>query len=175
MCLLNTVEENDATGVVKAAYDEIKGMFGTVPAGLKMWSLLPDGLQHHWEGIKTSFVKDMETQKFETVLRYLVSEAKECEYCLGFNAGMLINNFGMTQDELIAMVKDPSTAPLDEKHKSILLFALKVANEPKAINSADIDELRALNMSDKAIFELSYMTSYLVMSDALLTAFKVQD
>ena len=58
MCLLTIVEENDATGVVKATYDEIKGMFGTVPSGLKMWSLLPDGLQHHWEGIKTSFVKD---------------------------------------------------------------------------------------------------------------------
>jgi len=87
----------------------------------------------------------------------------------------LRHNFGMTQDELILMIKDPSTAPLDEKHKSLLLFALKVANEPTTINSADIDELRALNISDKAIFELSYMTSYLVMSDALLTAFKVQD
>ncbi|MDD5212031.1 MAG: hypothetical protein PHV62_06415 [Sulfuricurvum sp.] len=175
MCLLNIVEENDATGVVKAMYDEIKGMFGTVPAGLKMWSLLPDGLQHHWEVIKTSFAKDMETQKFETVLRYLVSEAKACEYCLGFNAGMLINNFGMTHDEVILMAKEPKTAPLNDTQKTMLLFALKVANEPNEVNSDDIEALRAQGMSDKAIFELAHQTTHLVMADALLSVFKVQD
>lgn len=175
MCLLNTVDENSATGVVQEVYSEAKGMFGSVPAGLKMWSLMPEGLQHHWEAIKTSFAQDIETQKFETVLRYLISEAKGCEYCLGFNAGLLINNFGMTHDELILMAKNPETAPISDAQKTLLLFALKIANEPTAVNSADIDKLRAMNMSEKAIFELSYMTSYLVMADALLTAFKVQD
>jgi len=175
MCLLNTVEENDATGVVKVTYDEIRGVFGAVPAGLKMWSFMPDGLQHHWEAIKTSFAKDIETQKFETVLRYLISEAKECEYCLDFNAGMLINNFGMTQDDLSRIVKDPQSSLLSEMQKTLLMFALKVANQPKEVSGVDIEALRALNMSDKEIFELAYQTTHLVMADALLTAFKVQD
>ena len=173
MSLLHTVEENVATGVVKEVYDELKGMFGTVPDGLKLWSLKPEALQHHWEEIKEGFAKDAEAQKFDAVVRYLVSEAEECEYCVGFNGGLLINMFGMTQDELALMIKEPQTAPLGEKQKALLLFALKVVKQTKDVNSEDIAKLKALDISDKEIFDIAYTATSLVMGDMLMNVFKV--
>ena len=175
MSLLNTVEENDATGVVKEVYDEMRNMFGAVPAGLKLWSLKPEALQHHWEEIKKGFAQDSQTQKFNAIMRYLISEVEGCEYCVGFNGGLLINMFGMTQDELALMIKEPQTAPLEEKHKALLLFALKVVKHANDINSEDIQKLKALGISDKEIFDMAFSATSLVMSDALLNVFKVQD
>lgn len=175
MSLLNTVEENVTTGVVNQVYDEIKTMFGGVPAGLKLWSFNPEALKGHWEEIKKSLASDIETQKFDTILRYIISEAQGCEYCVGFNAGMLINMFGMTQDELFSIVKEPSTAPLNDKHKALLLFALKVVGNSKEVNAEDIEKLKRLGITEKEIFDVAYSATHLVMSDTLLNTFKVQD
>lgn len=175
MCLLNIVDENNANGMIREVYNEIKSVFGVVPAGFKMWSLEIDALQYQWEEVKKGLSQDAETQKFNAIMRYLISEVEACKYCIGFNAGLLINVFGMTQDELDIIVKEPKSAPLSDIHKTHLLFALKVVNEPENINSADIDKLRALNMSDQAIFQLAHKSAQLAMNDMLLTAFKVQD
>jgi uncharacterized peroxidase-related enzyme len=174
MGLLHVMEENVATGVVKEVYDEIKTAFGTVPAGLKLWSFNPEAFKAHWEDIKKSISNDVETQKFDTILRYIISEAEGCEYCVGFNAGLLINMFGMTQDELLAIVKEPSSAPLSNKHKALLLFALKVVGASKDVSAEDIESLKALGVTEKEIFDIAYTATHLVMSDTLLNAFKVQ-
>jgi alkylhydroperoxidase family enzyme len=173
MSLLNAVEENVATGVVKEVYDEVKTMFGSVPEGLKLWSLNPETLQHHWEEIKKNLAKDVETQKFDTILRYLVSEIEGCEFCVGFNAGLLLNMFGMTQDELATMTKEPKMAPLGEKQTALLLFALKVVRQSKEVNVEDIEHLKAFDITEKEIFDVAYLATNLLVSDMLLNAFKV--
>jgi uncharacterized peroxidase-related enzyme len=175
MSLLNAVEEDVATGIVKEVYDEIKAAFGTVPAALKLWSFNPEALKVYWEDIKKSMSSDVETQKFDTILRYLISEVEACEYCIGFNAGMLINMFGMTQDELLAMVADPSSAPLNEKDKALLVFALKVVRASKDVSAEDIEKLKALDITETEIFTIAQKSTQMVMSDTLLNAFKVQD
>lgn len=175
MCLLNLVEENVATGVVKEVYDEVKMMFGSVPEGLKSWSLNPEALKHHWEEIKKSLAKDVETQKFDTILRYLVSEIEGCEFCVGFNGGLLLNMFGMTQDGLVTMVKEPTMAPLSEKHIALLLFALKVVRQSKEVSAEDIEHLKALGITENEIFDVAHTATNLLVSDMLLNAFKVQD
>ncbi|MDD5161098.1 MAG: hypothetical protein PHI47_13690 [Sulfuricurvum sp.] len=172
MGLLNTVDENTATGVLKEVYTEIKSMFGEVPDGLKMWSFNPEALQSYWSDIKKGFAKDSETQKFETILRYIIAEAEACETCIGFNAGMLINMFGMTQDELLLITKEPTLAPLNDNHKALLLFALKVVRQSKEVSSEDIENLKALGISETEIFDIAYTVTHMVMSDTLLNAFK---
>ncbi|KFN39324.1 MAG: hypothetical protein JU82_07595 [Sulfuricurvum sp. MLSB] len=175
MCLLNIVDENNAMGAVQITYREIKSVFGVIPTGFKLWSIEPDMLQHHWEDVKQSLSQDAEMQKFNAIMRYLISEIEGCDYCVGFNSGLLINVFGMTQEELFNMAREPQSAPLSDIQKAHLLFALKVVNEPKNINSSDVDKLRALNMSDQEIFQLAHKSAKLAMTDMLLTAFKVQD
>jgi uncharacterized peroxidase-related enzyme len=173
MSLLHAVEENSATGVVKEVYDEVRMMFGSVPEGLKLWSLNPETLQHHWEEIKKSLAKDVETQKFDTILRYLVSEIEGCEFCVGFNGGLLLNMFGMTQDGLATMVEEPQTAPLSEKQKGLLLFALKVVKESKKVSAEDIEQLKELGITENEIFDVAHSATNLLVSDMLLNAFKV--
>ena len=173
MSLLHAVEENVAIGIVKEVYDEVKMMFGSVPEGLKLWSLNPEALQHHWEEIKKSLAKDVETQKFDTILRYLVSEIEGCEFCVGFNGGLLLNMFGMTQDELVTMAKEPKMAPLSEKQIALLLFALKVVRQSKEVSAEDIEHLKVLGITENEIFDVAHSATNLLVSDILLNAFKV--
>ncbi len=175
MSLLHVMEENVATGTVKEVYDEIKSVFGTVPTGLKLWSFNPEALKVHWEDIKKSMANDVETQKFDAIMRYLISEAEACEYCIGFNAGLLINMFGMTQEELLVTLKDPSVAPLNDKHKALLLFALKVVKTSKEVSAEDIEKLKALGISEQEIFNIAYTATHMVMSDTLLNTFKIKN
>jgi len=172
--LINYTSVEQTKDEVKAVYAEIKAAFGIVPEPIKGLSLNPAMLRNTWEMYKIMGSNKAFSPKTTTMMRYLVAEANHCEYCVGFNKGMMLNIFKMSEDEINALQKDPSTAKLDKKQKAILLFMLKSTSHPSDVNKADIDALKKLGWSEKDIMEGVKQATEMVATSLFIDTFKIQ-
>ena len=172
--LLSFVESKDATGDVKAVYDEITAAWGFVPVVIKQYSVNPKLLRTQWELYRELMSNKNFDPKMQAMMRMLVSEKTDCKYCVGLNKGMLLNMFKLPMDEINALAKDPSTAKLDDKQKAMLLFMLKVANTPHDTTAGEIASLKKLGWSDKDIFEGVKSAANMVSGAIVIDALKIQ-
>jgi len=172
--LISYTSTKDAKNDIKAVYDEIKTAFGIVPEPIKGLSLNPAMLRNTWEMYKIMGSNQNFSPKTTTMMRYLVAEANHCEYCVGFNKGMMLNVFKMSEDEINALQKDPSSAKLDNKQKAMLLFMLKSTSHPEEVNQTDIDALKTLGWSEKDIMEGVKQATEMVATSLFIDTFKIQ-
>ena len=174
MSLLSIPTVEDSTGEVKEIFDEIQAAFGMVPNGIRSWSASPALLRNQWESIKVRLSKDQENQKLHAMIRYLASDEHGCTYCVGFNGGMLMNFYGVTQDQLVELQKNPASASLDEKNKALLLFAMQSIKDADSITAEEIALLKDLGISEEEIFETVHAASHMFVVNTLFKTFKVQ-
>ncbi len=171
--LINVVEPSDAGGDVAAVYGEMQAAWEMIPNPMKLYGTIPALLRHRWEGFKVMAEYEAISPMFLTFLRMLVSQAHDCDYCIGLNEGMLIGMFGLPAEQVMATKANPEDAPLDDKDKALLLFALKASTAPMTTSKEDMAALRALGWSDADIFFAVNYAADMVASDILINAFQV--
>ncbi|MEN8180435.1 MAG: carboxymuconolactone decarboxylase family protein [Pseudomonadota bacterium] len=174
MPLINTIEPENAQGAVAEIYQEINEMFGFVPNAIKLDSINPEHMSRHWNAIKESVQHPSLSQKLFTIIRLMISEAQHCEYCIGLNAGMLIQMHGVSQEQIAEIGRDPAQAPLDEKEKALLLFVVKTVNDSNGTTAAEIEDLKAKGCSEREIFDTLAHGAQQAAGDIMLNAFKVE-
>ena len=174
MSLLKLETVESARGEVKEIFNEVESMFGSVTEGLSLWALNPKALKFQWDSIKEQMNNDVDTQKMYTLIRYIVSEKNHCSYCIGLNGSMLINMYGMSEDELKELGNDTSIAKLTPKNQKLLEFALQSINEPKFIEKKDIELLYSLGLNDSEIFNLVLTASMMLVVNTLFDTFDVK-
>lgn len=65
------------------------------------------------------------------------------------------------EDELVAALADDwRTATLSEQERAMLEYAEKLALTPAQITQADVDSLRAVGFTDRAISDIVQVVSY---------------
>lgn len=172
--LISYVSEADAKDDVKAVYAEIKSIWGMVPEPIKGLSLNPKMLRNTWEMYKIMGENKGFSEKLGAMMRMLVAEKNNCEFCVGFNKGMLMGMLKVPEDEILALQKDPTTAKLPEKDKAMLLLMLKSTSTPHDVNKADIDELKKLGWSETDIMEGVNQATHMVATSLFIDTFKIQ-
>ncbi len=172
--LLNTVAPEKAEGAVKKVFDHVTELWGGVPNAMKLHSVSPFLLEKQMDYISHFMAHSTMSSKLSTLIRLLVSTDSDCDYCISLNAGMLIQE-GMSAEEVEAVKKDPSIAPLEENELALLLHVLKATHTPKTIRKEDIAKLRALKFSDQDIFEAVHYGANMVMVDILFDSFQVEN
>ncbi len=174
MSLLQVATMQEAQGEVKEIFNEVEKAFGAVTEGLSLWALNPEALKFQWNSIKEQMDNDTDTQKMYTLIRYIISEKNRCMYCIGLNGGMLINMYGMSEEELKEVANNLSVAKLTPKNEKLLAFALRSINEPQSIKQQDIKELHTLGLNDKEIFYLVLTASMMLVVNTLFDTFDVE-
>jgi hypothetical protein len=174
MSLITTIDAGQAEGSVARIYNEVREMFGYVPNGLKLDSIDPERMQQHWSGILATLNHPTLSQVFFTCLRYLIAEAGRCQYCIGINAGMLINMHAVPQEVVNRMVTEPASAPLDEKETALLLFALRMVKDSNSSSWEDMEALKRVGCSEREIYDAVSNAAQMVAGDMVLNVFKVQ-
>jgi len=174
MSLLKTIDPESAQGVVAQIYNEIKELFGFVPNAIRMDSINPEHMARHWAGIRQVLDHPTLSQQLFTTIRLLVSETQRCEYCIGLNAGLLMQMHGLTQEQIAGIVADPASAPLDAKEKALLLFTLRAIEDSNATRAEDIEELRQAGAGEREIYDALAHGCQQVAGDIMLNAFKVE-
>ncbi len=67
----------------------------------------------------------------------------------------------LKDDELLRAVEDDwQRAPLSEKRLAMLAYAVKLTNDPGAMESGDVDALREVGFSDRDILDIAEVVGY---------------
>ncbi|MBF0565771.1 MAG: hypothetical protein HQK89_11050 [Nitrospirae bacterium] len=172
MSILKTISPEEATGKVAEIYSTFKGMLGTVPQAIQLYSVSPAMMESHFSNIGYYMKHPSLNMALLAFIRMLISVEGNCKYCVDFNKGMLMQG-GLNAEVLDASIKDPQNAPLPEKEKALLLFVLKAAKNPHSVEVADVEALRKLGWSDSDIFDATHHGANMVAGDIMLDAFKV--
>jgi uncharacterized peroxidase-related enzyme len=99
-----------------------------------------------------------------------VSKLNACQYCLGDHTAVAV--LGMGDDKLVAAVLENwRTALVNEKVRSMLGFLEKLTLAPADVGTADVEPLRAVGLSDRAIEEAIYICFLFSVMDRLADAF----
>lgn len=175
MSVIETVVPEKATGELAEVYAQIGQVLGRVPNGLRMYSQSPVLLAEYWRQLGYYMQHPTLPQALLATIRLLVSEANHCEYCIDMNAGMLINLFGLTPDQVAALRRDPEAAPFSAKDKALLRLVLKTVVKRQAATRAEIDGLTALGWSQADVLDAVAHGARSIGGDVLLNAFGVEN
>lgn len=88
----------------------------------------------------------------ETIAAY-VSRRNECVYCCESHAAAARAHLGETADTVDEVLADLSCAHIDERMRSLLMIAGKVAEGGLSVGAEDIERARAAGADDVAIHD----------------------
>ncbi|HEY6095139.1 MAG TPA: hypothetical protein VIU93_09340 [Gallionellaceae bacterium] len=175
MSLIATVAPEQASGTVAELYEQIHRMMGRIPNAFRLSSASPELLGQHWHSIRYYMQHPTLSFPLLAMIRMLVSQHNDCEYCVNMNEGMLMHVAGLTPEQLAAAKRDPAQAPLPGKEKAMLQLVLKATSEPKQVQKSDLDQLRALGWSDGDILDAVSHGARNVAADIVFNAFKIEN
>jgi uncharacterized peroxidase-related enzyme len=81
------------------------------------------------------------------------SEVRGCQYCVGTHSRHLVQEVGLSREQVKRIRSGGGDNDLTEKQKALITFARRVAEDPKRIGEKDINELRELGLDDAQIVE----------------------
>lgn len=175
MTLVATIKPQDATGKVAEIYGQMQQAIGRVPNAFQLYSTSPAVLENQWANTGYYFQHATLGLPLLASIRMLVSQANDCEYCIGFNEALLIQRAGFTPEQTAAIKRNPADAPLPDKDKAMLLFVLKATRTPKEVTSADVNALRQIGWSDRDILDAVNHGARNVAVDILFNTFKIEN
>lgn len=59
-----------------------------------------------------------------------------------------------------SLERDPANAPLDERSRALVDYALKLTRRPEKVTSEDLEPLRAAGLTDAGIHDAAAVTAY---------------
>jgi uncharacterized peroxidase-related enzyme len=175
MSIVTTVAPEQASGKVAELYGKIRQVMGRVPNAFQMYSASPALMEQQWHQVEYFMQHPSLSPTLLAMIRMLVSQHNDCQYCVGFNESLLINRVGLSPEQVAATKLNPADAPLPEKDQAMLQFVLKATNTPKAIDKAGMDQLRAMGWSDGDILDAVYHGARNVGVDIVFNAFKIDN
>ncbi len=153
MSYLKTVAPEDATGQVAEVYKPVLDMVGMVPAPLQLMSASPNLLTLQKAVLDYYATHPALTQGLLALIRLLVSEELQYDYCISLNSNFLKMMGIANDDQLAAVMADPNLAPMEEKEKALLALVLKACAKPEEVQEADVQNLRDLGWQDSDILD----------------------
>ena len=175
MPIIQTVTSEQATGKVAEIYRQMEQAFGHVPNAMQMWSSSPTILEQQWQSIGYYMNHAALSFPLLTMVRMLVSQENHCDYCVGFNAAMLINQCGLTPEQVNLTKQNPEQAPLNDKDKAMLLLVLKAVSTPNAVGADDLQKLRSLGWSDGDMLDAVMHGARNMAADVIFNTFKIEN
>ena len=105
MPLTRYVEEDEATGKVKAIYEEIKAARGlaAVPNFWKTIALSPDYLEATWNNMKAVMKPGKLDRTTKEIIAVAVSATNNCDYCLHSHTDAL-RGMGLDDEALVELM-----------------------------------------------------------------------
>ena len=146
------VEQNRKPGTYRNLIEATKANHPEYP---KIWDLFAFG--QDFTSFLARFTNGVlrDPASISPGLRELVaaytSKLNHCPFCTKAHAAAAAELLG--SEELLAQVlKDPETAPIEDRVKLLLRFVEKITRDSAAISADDMEPLRAAGWDDEAIF-----------------------
>jgi uncharacterized peroxidase-related enzyme len=151
MMFIETVPEDQAPPAVAQMYDADRTAAGTVPNYTRAFSHRPD-VYAAWKQLGAALRANMDARRYE-LATLAAARRLRSSYC-SLAHGTILAEQHLTPAELDALVDADAPAAFDEADLAVMRVADQVAADATQVTQADIDELRALGLTDAEIFDV---------------------
>lgn len=173
MPLIQTIPPSKATGELAKLYTIIEAMGRAVENNAQLFSISPELLRQQMDFIKFYMNHPTLSMPLLAAIRIMVSSGEECQFCIDYNTGMLINLAGWSFEQISAMRNDPNAANLPEREIAMLNLAIKAIRNAHGITANDLDTLREMGWSDSDILEVVHHATRMLSTDIIFNTFKI--
>jgi len=160
MSWIDEIDVSDADEKLGAIYAELIKKRGKVSNILKVHSLNPEALGDHLDMYMTLMFGSSGLSRPEReAIAVVVSATNECAYCVSHHAEAL-RRYVDDEETLDMLTSADGLEALEPRLSNIVRYAEKLTSAPSAMTESDLGELRAVELSDKDILDLSLITAY---------------
>lgn len=158
MTWLHVPPEADLPAEVQELFAAPREKLGFVPNVLRLFALRPTHLLR-WNGHYEELMKgDSGLSRAEReMIAVVVSVANRCTYCIAAHSAALRK---LTKDPALAdaIAADHTTAPLPDRDRALLDYALKLTVRPAEMSEDDVAALRAAGWTDEDVIDIAEIT-----------------
>jgi uncharacterized peroxidase-related enzyme len=151
MPFITAVSDDEATGAVAAMYEADRRVSGHLPNFSTAFSLRPDAYAA-WRQLNRAIKTNMDPRRYELATVAAASRLRS-SYCTLAHGSVLLDKF-LSADDLHAVVGTRDDSELDALDAAVIALADKVALDATSVMQSDIDQLRALGLSDAEILDV---------------------
>lgn len=148
MALIQTVQPENAEGVVKEGYDMFMKHIGIIPKPMEMMSASPALFELQLKRIQYFSTHPSLSFALLAHIRYLVAHNLNHKFCMDFNK-ILLKKQGLEESDIQKIEADPSVSILEENENAMLAFVIKSVKNPGSVTKDDIKQLRDLGWDDR--------------------------
>jgi uncharacterized peroxidase-related enzyme len=130
-------------------FDRNRAPAGHVPNYVKTFAARPE-VYDAWKQLSGAIRAAMDQRRYELVT-LAAATALKSSYCSLAHGQILADKF-YTSEEVAALVEGPALDPVD---RAIMAFARKVALAADSVTQADVDELKAVGLSDDDVLDVT--------------------
>jgi uncharacterized peroxidase-related enzyme len=153
---IDPVAEDAATGALAEYYQHQRASWGFLPDYAGAFSTRPDVAQA-WNVLNSTIRGGMDRRRFE-LATIAAARALRSTYCTTAHS-MFLRDVCGDEDTLHSIADDPTGAGLRPDDRAVYRFATKVATDAASIEQTDVDELRAVGLSDADVADVVYAAS----------------
>lgn len=150
----------DDHGPAAEAFARVAGTRGKVSNIMAVHAVHPDAMLSHLQlYLDLMFARSELTRVERELIAVVVSRANDCAYCIAHHASSLRP---LLRDDALAdaVAGSPETAPLGERHRALVTYALRLTRSPGAVTATDVAALRDAGLGDRGIHDAAAITSY---------------
>ncbi len=154
-------DESELPEDVRVLFGKFREKTGFVPNVARNFALAPEHFLRwfrYYDFLMRGEDQSHLTRKEREMIAVVVSAANECEYCLASHSAYLreITGDPVLPDVLAANYR---RAHLTPREHALLEFAHQITVDSAVMSSADVQMLRAIGLSDEAIFEAAQVAA----------------
>ncbi len=129
-------------------FDQNRAPAGHVPNFVTTFAARP-AVYEAWKQLNGAIKESMDLRRYE-LATLAAATALKSSYCCLAHGQVLADKF-YTSEEVAALVSEPPNDPVD---RAVMAFARKVALSADAVTQADVDELKALGLTDADVLDV---------------------
>jgi uncharacterized peroxidase-related enzyme len=151
----------DQHSLYPAEYDEpVKALNEGLPGIVAAHTLIPEALYHSFATFGSLMAPDLPLdRRQQEMVATVVSLTNRCHYCTESHAEFLRR---VTRDDSLveALRGDLATAPLSQRDRTMLEYAIKLTKDATRITPQDHERLRAVGFDDRAILQITLIAAW---------------
>jgi uncharacterized peroxidase-related enzyme len=174
MTWIKCTDPRKATGRTKEVYDRILKERGHIANIFLAQSLDPDVLESHLDLYVTLMIEPGPLSREEReMIAVIVSAANKSAYGAVHHSEAL-ETVEEDPEALYKLAKEFATKHESPRHKALLAYAAKLTLDPKDVTPDDIQDLRAVGITDKEILRTNLIASYFNFSNRIALGLGVE-
>jgi uncharacterized peroxidase-related enzyme len=150
---INIVSERAATGPLADYYRQQRAAWGFLPNYAAAFSPRP-AVAQAWNTLNATIRDGMDRRQFE-IATIAAARALHSTYCTAAHSKFL-RDVCADEATMLSIATEPSGAGLSAQDRAVYDFAAKVASDAASIEQADVDQLRAVGLTDADIADVVF-------------------